>query len=232
MLLQRHLEKRKHVYEYDMIDVPSHHTMKDLLYRAYKVTPSKQNVMPYRISVLGPECVKAKESIYRKCVKNHKTMEEYGVKKGKIERASGEENPHYKHVKYNPYLLVFSQRVCTMDDISPFYKDQIEKGHYMEQMEESEITRVRASTAVEVGLFASNLGAFCLVKDLYYSFTACFQGDIEIWDDMPFVEHNVLLLMSIGKPKIFRRETLAPWRSDQDHKPKFDRIVQFENEIF
>lgn len=226
-MIFENLKKRKHVYEYKEDDIPSEDLVRDLLHKTWEVTPSKQNIMPYKVSVLGSDDFETKNKIYQKVVGNHKYMEEEGVKIGHIKHVSNEINPHYRHVLYNPYLIVFSQRVCTDKDINPFYKQKIKEGHFMEQASEEWVHRIKSSTAVEVGLFAQNLASLCLEQDIDYSFTVCFPGDVKKWHDIPFVDHSVLLLMSLGKAKIYRRDFLPQASSNLDYKTAFDNVVHF-----
>jgi hypothetical protein len=222
------LNKRKHVYEYKTDDIPNEDIIKDLLHKTWQVTPSKQNIMPYKVSVLGPSHTRYKESIYNKVVGNHKVMEEKGVQQGHISEVSGKINPHYRHILYNPYLIVFSQRVCTEEEITPFYKRQIAKGHFMEQIYPGWVKKIKTSTAIEVGLFAQNLASLLLEQNIDYSFTVCFPADTKRWSDIPFVKHDVLLLMSIGKANVYRRDFLPQWSSNEDYKTAFENVVKFE----
>ena len=224
------LNKRKHVYEYKDDDIPSAGTIEDIMRKAWQVTPSKQNIMPYKVSILGPNNKLTKQKVYNKVVGNHKRMEEEGLKLGYIDRVSNKINPHYRHVLENPYLIVFSQRVCTDKDISTFYKRQIANGHFMEQASVEWVNKIKSSTAVEVGLFAQNVAALCLEQDIDYSFTVCFPGDVNKWKDVSFVEYPVLLLMSLGKAKVYRRDFLPQSSSDDDYKTAFENVVQFEVE--
>lgn len=220
--------KRKHVYVYKEDDIPDISDIREVLLKAWQITPSKQNIMPYKVSVLGPDQRETKLKIYDKVVGNHVYMEEEGLKEGAITHVSNKINPHYRHVLDNPYLLVFSQRVCTDVDINPFYKRQIEDGHFMEQASEKWVERIKGSTCIEAALFAQNVAAFCLDKDIDYSFTVCFPGDVKKWKDISFVEHPVLLLMSIGKAETYRRDFLPQGGSDQDYKTAFENVVHFE----
>lgn len=227
-MIFENLDKRKHVYEYKDDEIPAHNTIEDLLRKTWKVTPSKQNIMPYKVSLLGPNAVFTKQKIYNKVVGNDYHMSAEGFDEGSTAKIRHEINPHYRHILHNPYLVVFSQRVCTDKDINPFYKRQIEKGHFMEQASENWVIRIKSSTAIEVGLFAQNLASLCLEQDIDYSFTACFPGDVNKWADIDFVKHPVLLLMSLGKAKVYRRDFLTQWSSDQDYKTAFENVVQFE----
>ena len=218
------LEKRKHVMNYDLKSYPSLDTVTDILQKAWKVTPSKNNFMPYSVNVLGPDYTAYKESIWNKVVGNHFWMEDIGESQGHIKKASGKVNPYYEHIRYNPYLLVFSSRVCK--EANPFYARQIEKGHFAEQMYPEWVDSIVDSTAIEVGLFAQNTAALCLEQDIDYSFTSCFPRDLKQWTDIPFVEHRVLLLMTIGYGSYYRRQRAEKegW-SVHDYKPSFETVV-------
>ena len=45
------MEKRHHVVKYKPEPVPDR-LMKDLLYKAWKISPSKNNFMPYNVNVI------------------------------------------------------------------------------------------------------------------------------------------------------------------------------------
>ena len=232
------LNKRQHVYEYRSDCIPEHEVVDEILRNAWQVTPSKQNIMPYQINVLGPGDLR-KRSIYRKVVGNHQMMEEAGVDEGAIAEVSGEINPHYRHVLQNPYLLVFSQRVVPMREVNTFYKEKIAQGHFMEQCSYAWVPQIKASTAIEAGLFAQNIAALCLEKDIHYSFTVCFPGKKEKWKDISFIKEEPLLLMSLGYKKTFRREYMLAerkrvfpdpkdWHTNDDYKVHFENVVHYE----
>ena len=44
---------------------PAPELIHELIYKTYKLVASKQNLMPYRIHVLGPDCKKYKEELYK-----------------------------------------------------------------------------------------------------------------------------------------------------------------------
>ena len=126
------LNKRQHVMAYDTDDVPEKQLIEDLLWKAWKVTPSKNNFMPYHCNVLGPERVAEKHSIWMKSVKNKKEINEANIKDHKEDGY----NPYFEHLSTAPYLLVFTQRVCEPNE---YYRKTIEKGDYYEQIHEDQI---------------------------------------------------------------------------------------------
>ena len=68
-------EKRHHVFEYEKKNIPDE-LVKDILYKAWKITPSKNNFMPYHVHVIGPEQQGIKDEVWRKCAFNHRRKEE------------------------------------------------------------------------------------------------------------------------------------------------------------
>lgn len=216
------LNKRQHVMAYDTVDVPEKQLIEDLLWKAWKVTPSKNNFMPYHCNVLGPERVEEKHSIWMKSVKNKKEINEKNIKDHKEEGY----NPYFEHLSTAPYLLVFTQRVCEPNE---YYRKIIEKGDYYEQMHEDQISSMLRTTAVEVGMWMANLSAFALEKGLNTSTIACFpyREDNSEWEDLPWVKHPVVLLGSIGKAKQYRRESMSEIQKKDDQKPEPKTIIKW-----
>ena len=134
------LDERRHVKVYDGESIPDKELIEKILWRAWKVTPSKNNFMPYHVNVLGPERASEKESILIKSVKNKKSINEPNIpkyhadysEKHKVWKEDGY-NAYFYHLKSAPYLLVFTQRVCTPND---YYRKSIEGGDFYEQMHE------------------------------------------------------------------------------------------------
>ena len=128
---------------------------------------------------------------------------------------------------------------CTDKDVNPFYKKQVADGHFMEQCSYAWVPQIKASTAIEAGLFAQNIAALCLEKDIHYSFTVCFPGKKEKWKDISFIKEEPLLLMSLGYKKTFRREYMLAerkrvfpdpkdWHTNDDYKVHFENVVHYE----
>ena len=198
------LNRRQHVMAYDTEDIPEKKLIEDLLWKAWKVTPSKNNFMPYHCNVLGPDKVNEKN------IEDHK---EEGY------------NPYFEHISTTPYLLVFTQRVCEPNE---YYRKRIEKGDYYEQMHEDQVDSMLRTTTVEVGMWMANLSAFALEKGLNTSTIACFPyKPLSAWADLPWVKHPVVLLGSIGKAKEFRRESMNDIEKKDDKKPEPETIIKW-----
>jgi nitroreductase len=226
------LDERRHVKVYDGESIPDKELIEKILWRAWKVTPSKNNFMPYHVNVLGPERASEKESIWMKSVKNKKSINETNIpkyhadysEKHKVWKEDGY-NAYFYHLKSAPYLLVFTQRVCTPND---YYRKSIEGGDFYEQMHEDHMESMLRTTAVEVGMFCANLAVFALEEGLHTSTIACFpHGDPDKWKDLPWVEHPVVLLASIGKSAQLRREHMNTAERKDDIKPSAETVIKW-----
>ena len=120
------LEKRKHVLAYDMDRHPPKDTVEKVLWKAWKVTQSKQKMMAYSVFVLGPDKEHEKILVYKNVVKNHADAEYRAAEMGKKDTSDYIEdkeefykiyfdrpNRDYFHIKQNPYLIIFTSRVVT-----------------------------------------------------------------------------------------------------------------------
>ncbi len=229
----KHLDKRAHVMKYDNDRIPPEERIDDLLYKTWKVTPSKNNFMPYHCNVLGPDKKDEKISIWKKCVSNKKEINEdkipkhYSQEQGDIWKEDGF-NPYFEHINSAPYLLVFTQRVCKPNE---FLKECISRGDFYEQMHEEYIPELLRTACVEVGMFMANLGALALEQGLNTSTIICFPYHSKTWtkgwEDIPWVKYPVILLGSIGYKEQLRREHMSDYSSKQDKKPEKETVIQW-----
>ena len=234
------MEKRHHVIKYKPDVIPDK-IIRDLLYKAWKISPSKNNFMPYHVNVIGPDKQTEKDIIYDKVVNNHKFYDQLGLAKDteanpqmKMEYEF-KKNPNYYHVKYNSHLLVYSQRVCPQPN--KFYQRMVkEKGHFAEQCELDQVETTAESTSFEVGLFASNLTALCIEKGIDVSYTACLPKAIDKWKDTPYLWYDkekqvakIHSLMSIGYGDYYRYEWLKDIKAEEgeDVKPEADAVIKW-----
>mgnify|MGYP003876881967 CR=1 FL=1 len=97
--------KRKHVFRYTD-RIPDKEIIEDCLYKAWKTTPSKNNAMPYKVIVYGPEHKEEKVKAWKMCAENHKDAEKRAVQRGEATKTEGgKPNPFYEHIKHNSYLF-------------------------------------------------------------------------------------------------------------------------------
>src|SRR6056300_390543 len=231
------LEKRHHVLEYTSETIPDE-LLKNLLYKAWKITPSKQNCMPYSVSVLGPDKQKEKNIIYGKVVNNNKFWQNKGLTKDTKANPKMESEyvfkltPSYCHVVSNSHLLLFSQRVC--EKPNRFYRRAIREGHYLEQCEIGEVQNISESVSFEVGLFVSNLTALCIENVIDVSYNDCYPKNKHPWKNTPYLWYDkqekvakVHGIMSIGYGSYYRHEWLKKInKSKDDIKPEVNEVIK------
>ena len=233
------LEERHHVRKYKDKNV-SEALLKNLLRKAWKISPSKNNFMPYQVNVLGPNRQDEKDKIYNKVVDNHKFYDNMGLKKDTeanpkmVQEYIFKKNPNYAHVKYNSHLIIYSSRVCPQPN--KFYQRAVRsEGHYAEQCEVDEVKATAESTSFEVGLFASALTALCIENGIDISYTACLPKNEHKWKDTPYLWYDkekemakVHSIMSIGYSDYYRYTWLKETFNDKDDiKPEPEEIIKW-----
>jgi hypothetical protein len=99
-------------------------------------------------------------------------------------------------------------------------------GSRFEATDESTLGLGTPIASLEVGMFTATFSSLCLEQGIDISYLSCFFRDKEFWKDLPFVERTPLLLVTIGKGKVYRRDR-NPERYVDDLKPNYERIVNF-----
>lgn len=219
-------KKRRHVRKYKLDVYPPKEIIEKVLWKAWKTTPSKNNFMPYNVFVLGPEQEEMKTRIWNKSLQNHQRAENDAKELGLIEKPQNMANPYYEHVKFNPYLLVFTCRVCPKPN--EYYRKQILRGHFADQMYPEFVNRIYDTTCVEVGLFTAHLSLYCIEENIDVSYTSCFPRNVEKWADVPFVKYRPCLLMSMGYAQRYREQDLKDAGIlHEDIKPESNEVIQW-----
>jgi len=226
-----HMNRYQYVAEYDESVNVDYHLIEQGLYDAWKHTPSKNNFMPYKVHVISPKDQYTKELIYYKCLENetkangnHITDLEELKRYEILEYDNNNSKPNYYNVKSAHYILLFTQRV--EDQPNHYQQELVNRGFVYEQMAKNGPKKdsARSLSYMEIGMFCSNFANAVLANGLDVSHTCCFPNDRKYWSEpvFNFLDTNPLLIMTAGKAKKYRRDSL-PW--DYDPKPDFDRIV-------
>jgi len=223
------LEKRRAVRKYKTDDIPPKNLIEHLLWLAWKTTPSKNQMMPYSVKVLGPEKTEDKFKIWKLMTQQADFVETklMGMKQIETKKdANYEYSPEYKHCRDNPYLLVFTQRVCELNE---YYKEEVKYGHYAFETVRSELPTIIDQCGVEIGYFAANLAMYCMEHDVDVSYAFCFPRDIKSWSEFKnYIEHQPLLLMTLGYGEKYRWQDLEiDGKLHLDIKPEIDKVVEW-----
>ncbi len=223
------LEKRHHVKWYHLDKVPPKELIDKALWKAWKTTPSKNNGMPYKVFVFGPEKQKEKELVHDMVHKNHIRSENDAVKAGFATRTEGgAPNPYYAHVKEpGAYLICIH---CEPREPNKFYEEQVENGMFYDQAFPEYIDRFIDTTAVEVGMFIANLGLYLLEENLDISYNSCFMRDHQKWLDvgLDHAKYRPVITMTVGYADVYRYEDVQKWEKVKDDlKPEYEDMIEW-----
>ena len=200
------LKYRRHVNEFED-EIPDKELINSLLQKTWKVTPSKNNFMAYTVHVVTDNSTK--KLIYNMCTANEKQVNENSTTEGE-----------YKCILTAPYVLLFTQRL--EDKPNKRQQELINKGIHYEAVNPNELKNIYPTNSIEVGLFANTLTGLCLEHNLDVSYTKCFSANYKDWiKTLPFVNRDPIMIMSIGKGKIYREI------KEGDLRPDFERIINW-----
>ena len=169
------------------------------LEEAWKVTPSKQNFMPYKIHIIGPNAQEYKDKLYAMCLRNEGTVDNLSDEQ-LIERYKYRP-PSYHSITNCSYALIITQRLITKVNVRQ--QKRLYKGHVAEQMDVKQQNALNSLASFEAGLFCNALQYYLLQKDIDSCYTGCFKTNLDIWKTLPFVTETPIMIMTIGKGKIF-----------------------------
>ena len=221
------LETRHHVKEYSD-KIPKKELIENSLWKAWKTTPSKNNAMPYKVFVYGPEHKEEKIKVWEMVFSNHKDAEIRAMKRGQATRTEGGvPNPYYEHIKYNPYLFCIHAQPREPND---WYKESVKRGMFFDQAWPERIESFIDTSAVEVGMFIQNLSTYLLEEKIDISYTSCFRREQKYWQEvgLKHAEYRPIILMTSGYHKKYRKDVLyVKQRIKKDIKPEYEEMIQW-----
>ena len=221
------LESRHHVYKYND-KIPPKDLIEESLWQAWKTSPSKNNAMPWKVFVLGPEQKEKKVKVWEMVAKNHIKSEHAAVERGEaIRTEGGKPNPYYEHIKFNPYLFCIH---CQPREPNAFYKEAVKAGMFFDQAWESQVNNYIDTSAVEVGMFIQNLSSYLLEKKIDVSYTSCFFRDIKKWHEvgLTYSNYRPIVLMTAGYKNTYRKDVdYIKHCGFADRKPEYDKIIEW-----
>ena len=217
--------KYQYVVEYDTEQHVDEKLIRNLLQEAIFTTPSKNSMMPYRVHVIGPEDEFIRHRLYEKSRDNEdrinaKRTNVTGLSKL---RRKGKKIYQYKNLYTAPYIFIFTQRLISKTN--PYYQERLDKGFFYEQCADLKLSK--STALLEIGMFVHNFGMLCLKNNIDISHTRCLPAHYDE-PEFDFIQNPVLLVMTAGKGKIYRRDPPHGPSYDYDYKPSFDEVVTFE----
>jgi len=170
MIMENLFEKRYQVYHYTN-DIPEEGLIKNLITKTFKLVSSKQNIVPYKVNVLGPNCVDEKQKIYEH-----------------VKKVFG--GSHNHNIKA-PYNLIFTTRLVT--NPGKHVQRLIDEGHDQPCTNIKKYKKDKHNISLEIGMFAKVLTGLCLENNLGVSYQLCFK-------DWQYENEEVLFSMQLGYP--------------------------------
>lgn len=224
-------KRRRHVVSYKDNVHPDKKLIDEALYKAWKSTPSKNNMMAYRCDVYGPDKVEEKKKMWKLCNRNHRETDinsnADGVSNVTL-NAEESPNPYYGHIWSNSYLFLIQSRLATPNK---YYQHAIDNGeHIADEEHERYVHRIIDHTCLEAGLFASNLSAGLLANDIDISYNICFVRRKEDWTELGIdMMHRPLLMMTAGYARRYRWQDMRDKNCEEyDIKPEQDTIIHWK----
>ena len=212
------LQNRKYVKKYDNNYKISQELIEEMLYKTWKVTPSKNNFMAYNVHVVGPDSPEIKQKVFLNCLSNERKLD---GNENILEERYLDDLPNYANILNCSHLLIFTMRLET--EPNPYQQFLIQRGHKYEAVDQRTLNDMLPTVSFETGLFADTFSALCLENDLDVSFTGCFRRDLDSWKDIPFVTQKPVMIMTVGKARQYLDKSLDL----PDPRPNFNRIVNF-----
>lgn len=212
------LKNYKYVKTYDRsYDVPQS-VIDDLLQRSWKVTPSKNNFMPYKLHVLGLQHQDLKDKVYEKALQ-HQDGQDH------LKRPS-HKMPRFHNISSCHYLLIFTQRA--EDQPNVHQQELIALGRNYTQTDPNKLGEHYGNALLEIGMFCNTFAALCLESQLDISYTLCFPKKLEKWHDdgFKFLDQEPVFIMTAGKALEYLRDEYTALEK-LDLRPNYDRIVNF-----
>tara|TARA_B100000900_G_scaffold354841_1_gene323772 strand:- start:417 stop:992 length:576 start_codon:yes stop_codon:yes gene_type:complete len=176
MIMEKLFETRYQVYQYTD-KIPDKTLAENLIEKTFKLTASKQNIMPYKVHVLGPDCKEEKKKIY-----DH------------VQKVTG--GGHNLNI-HAPYNLIFTTRLVT--NPSSHVQQLIDEGHDQPCTDPQKYKKDKHNISLEIGMFAKILTGLCLENELGVSYQLCFK-------DWQYENEEVLFSMQFGYPLTTRLE--------------------------
>jgi len=201
-MLEELLSRRKQVEWFKDDVFPEKELVESLLEKTYELVPSKQNLMPYEVLVLGPDKIDEKKELF-------------DLSKNTQSKESSFTNSYHNKQLLAPYVLVFTQRLAFPPNLH--VQNLILKGREYQECNVHSYKKYKNIPAIEIGMFMLTLSCLCLENNIDVSYTACLPY---IKERFSFVNEDVYIVMSLGYKKWNRQR-------ENENKPTIDEVISW-----
>ena len=201
-VIEKLLSKRKQVRQFSEDKIPNLEDVNKIINKAYDLVASKQSLVPYKITVLGPHKKKEKQELYDISIQN--------------DGGHGNENI------FAPYVLCFTNRLVDNPNLS--VKRKVAKGHRYDLLDPEKYRTRGMEVGVEVGMFSKILTSLCMEYDFDVSYLLCFSDSAS--QQLSFLDDKLIFSLQIGYQK--SSDIKDKFLKDADeYKPDITEIVEW-----
>jgi hypothetical protein len=201
-VIEKLLSKRKQVRQYSVEKIPNLEDVNRIINKTYDLVASKQSLVPYKITVLGPHKKEEKQELYNLSVKN--------------DGGHGNENI------FAPYVLCFTNRLVDNPNLS--VKRKVAKGHRYDLLDPEKYRTRGMEVGVEVGMFSKILTLLCMEYNFDVSYLLCFSDSAS--QQLSFLNDKLIFSLQIGYQK--SSDIKDKFLKDADeYKPDITEIVEW-----
>ena len=201
-VIEKLLSKRKQVRQYSVEKIPNLEDVNRIINKTYDLVASKQSLVPYKITVLGPHKKEEKQELYNLSVKN--------------DGGHGNENI------FAPYVLCFTNRLVDNPNLS--VKRKVAKGHRYDLLDPEKYRTRGMEVGVEVGMFSKILTLLCMEYNFDVSYLLCFSDSAS--QQLSFLNDKLIFSLQIGYQKSSGIKDKFLKDADE-YKPDITEIVEW-----
>ena len=200
--IEKLLSKRKQVRQYSVEKIPNLEDVNRIINKTYDLVASKQSLVPYKITVLGPHKKEEKQELYNLSIIND----------------GGEGNENI----FAPYVLCFTNRLVDNPNLS--VKRKVAKGHRYDLLDPEKYRTRGMEVGVEVGMFSKILTLLCMEYNFDVSYLLCFSDSAS--QQLSFLNDKLIFSLQIGYQK--SSDIKDKFLKDADeYKPDITEIVEW-----
>lgn len=193
---------RTQTRNFKKFDYPEENLVHSMIEKTFNIVPSKQNLIPYMIHVLGPSHYEYKKKLY------------------KIVSNSGGGGNYGNTNVFAPYVLLFTCRLCFPNN---FVLRKIHNDiHKFPACDVKKYFNRNPVAWLEMGMFSTILTGMCLEKGISVGYLRCFSNDLNDWKDIDFINDPVVYSMQLG----YKEHEKHHFEKGED-RPCIDEVINW-----
>ena len=178
---------------------PEQKIIKQIIQKTFDLVPSKQNLVPYKVTVLGPD---------------------NPIEKDILENLTSAAIIDNRKVFHNaPYIIFFSTRLSKPNDLVQYL---MSKGHSYPKcdVDRYKETKTLLDVNIEIGMFATIFTAFCNEKNIDVGYCSCYVKNTDDIGHYLFLDNGdkILFILYVGYNNNTRKNT-------SEQKPNINEVV-------